>query len=393
MARLLPNWLQAYMAYTRHLEAPDPLHFWSGVSAIAGALRGKVFIDMGYWKWKPNFFIIFVAPPGIATKSTTINNAMALLRSVSGVHFGPDSATWQAVTDSFIEAIEYYDDEDSESGKTGMACITLAISELGTFLDPHNREMVDVLVDLWDGREVPWKRRTRMEGQSEIPSPWLNLIAATTPGWLAENFPQYAVTGGFTSRTVFVFADQKRHFVAYPKERISADDRQIRNSLIHDLHEIASLKGEYTISEEALEWGRSWYETHWKNRSTNHDSRLSGYLARKQTHIHKIAIILSAARKNELVIDRQDLEASEKILTAIEPEMDRAFETITDSPAGRNLQYVFQILRHHPGGISENDLFAAVMNHMSYTEWEETMKGLIAARRVTYSNKQFRLLQ
>jgi len=243
------------MAYTRHLEAPDPLHFWSAIAAISGALRGKVHIDMGYWKWKPNFFIIFVAPPGIATKSTTINNAMALLRAVPDVNFGPDSATWQAVTDSFVEAIEYYEDEESESGQTGMACITLAISELGTFLDPRNREMVDVLVDLWDGRTVPWKRRTKGEGQLEIPAPWLNLIAATTPGWLAENFPQYAITGGFTSRTVFVFAEHKRHFVAYPQTRVTSGDRELRNQLIHDLLEIALLKGEYIISEGAMEWG------------------------------------------------------------------------------------------------------------------------------------------
>ena len=381
------------MAYTRHLEAPDPLHFWSAIAAISGALRGKVHIDMGYWKWKPNFFIIFVAPPGIATKSTTINNAMALLRTVPGVNFGPDSATWQAVTESFVEAIEYYDDEESESGQTGMACITLAISELGTFLDPRNREMVDVLVDLWDGRTVPWKRRTKGEGQLEIPAPWLNLIAATTPGWLAENFPQYAITGGFTSRTVFVFADHKRHFVAYPQTRITAADRELKNQLIHDLQEISEIQGEYTLSPEAQDWGTEWYEKHWKERKGNSsDGRLSGYLARKQTHIHKIAMVLSAARRDELLLERQDLEGSETILASIEPEMERAFETITDSTVGRHLQVVMQVLRHYPNGIPQGQLFGAVMHHMSYKEFDEMMTGMHKAGKVRFKGDAFTLI-
>ena len=56
--RQYDNWIRAYLEYTKYLEAPDSFHFWAGVSAIAGALRGKVFFDMGYFKWKPNFFII-----------------------------------------------------------------------------------------------------------------------------------------------------------------------------------------------------------------------------------------------------------------------------------------------------------------------------------------------
>ena len=102
--RYAKDWLRAYVEYTRNLEAPDKFHFWSAVATIAGALRGKVWIDMGYWRWKPNFFIIFVAPPGIVAKSTTIGNGIELLREVDGIHLGPDSCTWQGITDSFRDS-------------------------------------------------------------------------------------------------------------------------------------------------------------------------------------------------------------------------------------------------------------------------------------------------
>ena len=168
MSRQLSNWLKGYLQYTRHLEAPDSLHFWAGISTVAGALRGKVWIDMGYWKWKPNFFIIYVAKPGIVAKSTTIGVGIELLREIEGIHFGPDSATWQAMTQAFAEASEVI---EMPGGKhMQMSNMTLAISELGTFLNLKNSEMIDVLVDLWDGKNVPWKRATKGEGEFSIPT-------------------------------------------------------------------------------------------------------------------------------------------------------------------------------------------------------------------------------
>ena len=379
MARQLDNWIRAYMSYTRHLEAPDQFHFWSAVATIAGALRGKTWIDMGYWLWKPNFFIIFVAPPGIATKSTTIGVGQELLRGVEGIHFGPESATWQGITDAFLESTEIFRLPDGTNYQT--SSITIAASELGTFLDPTNREMVDVLVDLWDGRDVPWRRRTKHEGASEIPAPWLNFIGATTPGWLAENFPEYAVRGGFTSRTVFVFANSKRHFVAYPSRVIEAEDRQTKHQLISDLREIAKLSGPFTITEEAYAWGTSWYEEHWSNRPSNlaSDDRLSGYLSRKQTHLHKVAMIFSAARGDDLKITRQDLEMALVAIEAIEKEMLSVFDRVSDDPRVKHAQAILTVVKAHPQGIAKRSLWRKLITHMSQWEFDNALSGCINA--------------
>ena len=153
--RNIKNWLQGYIGYTKHCESPDFFHLWSAVGTVAGALDGKVWIDQGYFQWKPNFFIIFVAPPGIVSKSTTLGVGMAMLRSLDTVNFGPESASWQAVTDAFGDATRTIE------GVGQMSALTIEASELGTFLDPQNREMIDVLCRLWDGSEVPWSRRIR----------------------------------------------------------------------------------------------------------------------------------------------------------------------------------------------------------------------------------------
>ena len=73
MSRHYEDWLTAFCDYAQHGEAPRRMYFWAGVSAVAGALRRKVWIDEAYFKWYCNMYIVFVAPPGIVSKSTTAN--------------------------------------------------------------------------------------------------------------------------------------------------------------------------------------------------------------------------------------------------------------------------------------------------------------------------------
>src|SRR5262245_37982800 len=96
------------MDFTRHSEAPSLFHFWTGVSTIAGALRRRVWQEQHLFQWIPNFYIVLVAPAGIATKSTTLNLGMGLLERVAGVHFGPESGSWQGLGDALAASTEYF---------------------------------------------------------------------------------------------------------------------------------------------------------------------------------------------------------------------------------------------------------------------------------------------
>lgn len=359
------------------MEAPDLFHMWTAIGTIAGALRGKVWIDMGYFKWKPNFFIVLVAPPGVVSKSTTLGVGMSLLRELESVHFGPDSVTWQALTESFVEAQEVIKDVGP------MSAITIAASELGTFLDPRNREMIDVLNDLWDGRNVPWKRRTKGEGISEIRNPWLNFLGCTTPGWLEENFPEYAIKGGFTSRTVFVYADAKRDLVAYPglrMEEFKTEFASLRRDLIQDLQKIALLKGQYFLTPGAFKWGHDWYKSHWNPDSHEHLDREThgGYLARKQTHIHKVAMVLAAATSNEMVLSERHLTQADFLVSQLEDQMVNVFRHIADNRDAMLAVQMLEFLKEvHE--ITKQAFWKRMIYRMSYEEFERSLKGLVVA--------------
>jgi len=377
LARNVSNWLQGYIEYTKHLEAPDIFHLWAAIGTVAGALEGKVWIDQGYFKWKPNFFIIFVAPPGIVSKSTTLGVGMAMLRALDNIHFGPESASWQAVTDAFGESTQ------TVEGIGQMSALTIEASELGTFLDPRNREMVDVLCRLWDGREVPWSRRIRSEGATEIPNPWLNFLGCTTPGWIEENFPEYAIKGGFTSRTVFVYAERKRQFVAYPKLRMdTAGDafRRLRIHLINDLRTINRIRGEYILTESAIEWGTKWYERHWTEDNEHLDMEIhGGYIARKQTHLHKTAMILAAAAHSDLIITAEDLDAAEKLVSSLEASLPNVFNQIVDNRDAANTALIIRLVQAVPSGIKRRTLWRKLIMQMSQDDFKHGIVGALAA--------------
>lgn len=325
--RQFTDWLTAYCKYASFSEAPTIMHFWSGVSALAGALRRRVWLDMGYFKWTPCFYIIIVAPPGVVSKSTTAAIAIDLLRQVPGIKFGPQMVTWPALVKAFADSKEEFQLGDEWHP---MCAMTIESSELGNLINPQDREMIDLLVTLWDSKTGALDKRTKGSGNDEVVNPWINMIACTTPAWIEGNFPEYVIGGGFTSRCLFVYAEKKEKLVAYPTKSIPAELGALKTMLLQDLEHIANtMMGPFSLDDRALEWGTLWYAHH-NSKPPEHltDERFAGYLARKQTHMHKLAMVLSASRSDSRIITAEDLAAAEKMLTDLEKDMPKVFDRI-----------------------------------------------------------------
>jgi hypothetical protein len=376
MPRHFSNWLRAYIQHTRDTESPTIFHFWTGVWTIAGALRRRVWIDMRKFQWTPNFYIIMVGPPGIVAKSTTANIGVNLLSKVPGIKFGPQSATWQAMTKSLEEAIEYVKVSEDESVKPiPMSAISMAVSELGTFLKMDDRVLGDVMISLWDGQIGEWGHDTKTTGNTKITNPWVNLIGCTTPTWLAENFPKAMIGGGLTSRIIFIYGDTKREFIPYPDEIIPGREYyEFQEKLIDDLTQISMMVGEYKLHPDAREWGRNWYTRLWQNRPIHMASdKYSGYIARKQTHMHKLAIVLAAAKRNDLLIHPDDLIEADQILTDVEPHMLKVFESVGVVDEAQHVAELIPYVRAYKW-ITAKDLYQCVFKTMSEAAFKQSLR-------------------
>lgn len=377
MARHFKHWLKAFCEYTATSEAPLDFHFWTGVSTIASVLRRRVWRDEHLFKWTPNFYIIFVGPAGVVTKSTTINIGYELLRDVPGINFGPDSMTWHGLAKKFETAFEYHPKNLPPDKQIPMSPLTCSISELGTFLRPEDHSLISFLTDIWDGKDRPFEHSTGYSGQIKIENPWLNVIGATTPEWLQEHFPASMLQQGIGSRIIFIYGEKKRHFSAYPSRIQRAnglDYPAMRKKLVEDLIEMSQLFGPFDLTEEAFQWGEAWYAQHHNGRSINMaSSRYSGYLARKQTHMHKLAMIISVAQRNTLVIERGDLDAANQILQDTEKSMIRVFESVGIVDDAKHVAEVVAFVQTYKF-ITVKDLYKLCYNIMSERDFRQAVR-------------------
>lgn len=356
------------------------MYFWVGVSTVAGALRRCVWLDMGHFQWVPNFYVIIVAPPGIVGKSTTTSIGINLLREVPGINFGPDVVTWQSLVQSLGQSTEGLEMPDGTM--LPISAITIEASEFGTFLNPNDREMVDVLVSLWDGKRGVFTKKTKTQGDDVIQNPWVNIIACTTPAWIEGNFPEYMIGGGFTSRCIFVFADKKRQYVAYPALQMPKNLGETKDRLVADLITISKLRGEFHLTEEAVAWGTTWYQEHYEKKPAHLDNaRFGGYIARKQSHIHKLAMVLSAAQRDNLEITQDDLIAANTLVTTLESDMPKVFERIGTTDNARGQAELVDLVRTY-GKLTKAALYKHLFRSLSYEDFQKALTSAIEAGHV-----------
>ena len=398
--RHFPNWLTAYADYTSVSEAPANFHFWVGVSTIAAALRRKVYIDQRIFQWTPNFYIILVGPPGIVSKSTTVRIGYRLLRQVSGIHFGPQSMTWQGLLLTLEQAQELYVAPGQDLTvldpvkveRIPMSCVSCDVSELGTFLQPKNDELTSFLINMWDGQVEPWQRSLATRETVTIENPWLNMIACTTPGWLRDNFQESLIYGGLMSRCVFAWGNQKRRLIAYPGEHVTPDAHtEKQQKLVADLQNIAELNGPMRLTSDAVAWGETWYEKHYTHRPEQISSeRFEAYWARKQTHFHKLAMILSAAAGNSMIITSEMLQLAEQIITDSENDLVQVVGSITTTTSAKHVDEIMRIVRRNKS-ITRQTLWRHCIRHMTEMEFTNAITASINAGYLQQSVTQGRV--
>jgi hypothetical protein len=329
-------------------------------------------------------YLFFIAPPGIVSKSTTVDIGMNLLRKVEGIHFGPTIMTWQALVSKFVSSKEEYFDEFGELKH--MCAMTVVASELGTFFDPTNREQVDFLVSLWDSRDTPIEKLTKISGLETIEKPWMNLVGCTTPSWVGQNLSSYFSGGGFSSRTLYIYAETKRKFVAYPSQNILSTHSQLEQTLVEDLQSIATLSGDFKLTPEAVAFGTEWYEKlYTEDHPFKHDERFMHYLARKQAHVHKCAMLWSAAQRSDLTITESDLKWAVKQVTALEPNMVKAFGELVKEEIV-NLQVKLLGILREVGKIKKKELYQKVMFSVGHETFDQALNGIMASGLATIVN-------
>lgn len=330
--RKCKDWLKTYIEWAKpRCESPETFIVWSGLFALSSALRRHVKVPrdlMGGWQIDPNLYVLFVAPPGRARKTTTINFVDDIIENVQRITFAPTIVTQAAL-------LKHLADSDDSS-------LCIMSHEFSSLIMKSKIEMFEMLTDLYDGKKrIEASTISRTVDFAERPC--ANLLAATTPRWIVENMPESVIGGGFASRVIFVFEDRVRRRQLY-YEGLNYDYFDaIKAQLVEDLQHIAdNIHGDFTLDEDAKAIMEGWYR---KNAEVpDADYRLMGYLERRPAHIHKVAMLLHISRSDDLVLERRDFEEATKLLEVVERKLPSVFREIGKNPHAPDMTQILEYM-------------------------------------------------
>jgi len=324
-SRELGNWLAAYSEYTLDTESPENYHLWSALSILASACRKNLVLDQGTYMVYPSMYVILIGPPGRVAKSTAIRMGRRILLGVENIFFGPDSITTQELIRQMAKI--------SAGEKQG--AMTIHSSELSSLIDPSGVGMISFLIEIYDG-DIAYRYATKGQGRDKIENPVLNILAATTPSWVATGLPIEIIDHGFVARVIFVYAERPDKLVPFP----STPDPELVRKLTNDLDHISRLEGEFKWGEGARDRYVEYYNKLAVTMPT--DYRISGFHFRKKVHILKVAMLLSIAESDELIVTVRDIETAWNLLLSVDKDMAKAFSAVGKHSGASDIERILE---------------------------------------------------
>ncbi len=326
MARKLGDWLDNYLLYTSHTEAPEIYRKWTGISVMAAVLGRKCFTNWRREPLYPNLYVVLVGPTS-ARKGTAITQGLRFLQEPGlNIHLGVDSTSRASFIRDLKDSQETY--IDAKGIMNIHSSLTLVSGEFTVFLGYKDLQLLTDLIDWYDTVKNPWIHKTISGNIQAIPGVWLNILGATTPDLLKSALPLEAIGGGLIGRLILLYAPRRAQKV--PDDLETSEEALLKDQLLSDLMQMSMLGGPIKVSIKALDLYTEWYAT-FDEETECKDVRFSGYFSRKATTLIKLSMVLSASRTDDKVISVQDVERALMLLHEMEQQMYWALQGI-----GRN---------------------------------------------------------
>ena len=377
MPRKLANWILAYAdAVEKMSEAPSAYNVWCAISVVSAVLKKRCWVDRGTYRVYPNQYIVLVGPPGVG-KGTAIHPAHHFSKNSK-----PPMANYMSDRITAPKIIERLSAGFNTTSVVGgqihsgieASCI-LQASELSSFLSSSDW-MTTFLCDAWDRGEYEYD--TKNKGTFTVKDMCVSLIGACVPEFIRtiNRDNSTAINGGFTARTIFVFAGDKSKLIVWPQGfQDTAKGKQLYADLLHDLDYITKVHGQFTWEPyAALEFERYYHSI----KPLDNDTEVVRHFkARQTTHCCKVAIALSAASRDDAVIDVYSIKTAIALINQILTSLDITFRGVGESPLAEATARI-QTYIESKGLVSRQELLRDNYRHITNDDLDRVIFTLAA---------------
>lgn len=262
-----------------------------------------------------NMYVVLVGDSGVARKSTSVWTAKTVVRGMTDDHVVMLDAKMTP------EALDLLLHERSVTHGSAQMCIT--IPELAVFLgtERYIAHMPTLLTDLYDCPAIRHGGGTIDRGECIQRNVWISFLTASTPMWLLKAVNPNVIEGGFTSRCLFVIANEAKRSVPWPD--VDAPDHT--DALVSRLRSIrteAETHGGIQVDSDAITWFTKWYNT----RTRAIDAFKQSFEAREDAHVLRVAALL-CVNDGSWIVRRDHLVVAVQLITELKENSGRIFET------------------------------------------------------------------
>lgn len=377
--RKCSDWINSLGHMTSNTESPNNYWMWSGIFTIGSVLRRRVWLDYGIDELLvPNLYVILISPPGRCRKGPPVSLAKRFLKLV-GMNVSVDSASKQLIANEIAKTQSRI--VVPELGTQSESPMAIISKEFSSLLSVDVGEMIKFLTDIYDYHEE-WEYKVLSREADKLYGPFVSMMAATTPTYMANNVPYEAFGAGFFSRVLFIVGEDKRKREPWPG--LTAEQVRLFEDLRHDLNIIKNLKGRVEISQEAKEMFEEWYLALDDKYEEITDEKFQGFIERAHIQVLKTSICLSVAESNELLVEDKHMAGAIRLIEEVFRTLPEALGSFGRSELSQDLNIVLkQIVA--AGEISKGEILRRNTSNITLDTLNRiveqlTVSGLIRCR-------------
>lgn len=375
MPRKLGNWIVDYAkGIDEFTEAPSAYCIWSAISVVGAVLKKNVWRKRGVYTIYPNQYIVLTGPPGIG-KGEAIHPAYNIAKDLKLINVISDRITAPKIVDRMAAGFTSLGQIQAVNGVISVGKDSSAVlfsTELQSLLTSSDW-MLQFLCDAWDKNEYEYD--TKNSGTSIITGMCTSLIGACVPEYIRKlnKDAVAAINGGFTARSVFVYAENPSKSLPDPPAiKDSIKGKKLLQDLNDDLIQISKLHGEMQMTPEADMLWRSFYKGIMKLNSAgqtrlieDNDSDVVMHFKRRlPVHVMKLAMIFSASYSDNLIISKEDIYNAIKCLGDVLANLDKAFRGVGESELAESSSKI-QGFIERKGVTSRSEVLANMHRHIT----------------------------
>jgi len=352
--RIFSDWIEACANVAQGSITPPIFRKWAALSAVAGALGRRCWYDAGEYKVRPNLYITLVAPPGhgksvglilpfdkvfrklteplVGNRAEVEGSRLIWERYVPNPPGTPLRLVSGRVTPERLAQLMKKAEHCvlDAPGELTSAAITIKTNEFGQFMTQTNQFLQITMTEGWDAVET-FEYQTKNMGDDIIHGMCLNWAAAATPSEFVANMPANATEQGLLSRILPI-----NYTGSKPPSQtrgLGYSDEDVER-LAEDLGQISALVGPFDWApgvEENLV--QPWLDAGCPPTPT--DPMMKEYNARRFSHLIKICMGISAARRSDRLITADDWNSACEMLFEAETFMPALLRRFGMTDAGK----------------------------------------------------------